>query len=527
MRAPAAIKGAALALLLLPAAAQAAEVTSRAPEASSLVIYRDSGGARATQDAGDGVALVVETRTVDLPAGLSTIRFQGVADTMVPQTAVVEGLPAPVDERNFDYDLLTPGALVARAVGERVRLVRTLPGSGQVQERTGVIRAAPEGVLIETDGGVEAYQCSGLPERLVFDRAPPGLRDSPTLSMQVMAPRAGRYTLKLGYLAVGFNWSADYVANLGADGTSLELHGWLTLANGSRTSFPAAPTQVVAGTLSRSADTQPVAVEIQGRPTNCWPTATWAQMMERVEFMAYRSMAAPPPPPAPMMAMAMADRLEEVMVKGARKAAQSDLGDYKLYTLPDPTAVAANQIKQVAFLDDTRAPFDRVYRFRGEAFDGESEPEQDPQGELILKFRNERAPNGPGGLGVALPSGLVTVMQTRADGSRMFVGEQSVEDTPVGLPVELPMGVSREVTATAAVALTTQGRLRRAAKTLTFRNTRATPVEVEVREGVTGADFKLIGEDRAHTNRASDLVWTVRLAPGASAELKYTTEQSF
>ncbi len=511
---------AALALLLVPAAASAGEVISRAPEASSLVIYRDSGGARATEDAGDGVALVVETRTVDLPAGDTTIRFQGVADTMVPQTAVVEGLPVPAHERNFDYDLLTPGALVAKAVGERVRLVRTLPGSGQVQERTGVIRAAPDGVLIETDEGVEAYQCSGLPERLVFERAPAGLRDSPTLSMQVTAPKAGRYTLKLGYLAVAFNWSADYVATLAADGTSLELHGWLTLANGSRTSFPAAPTQVVAGTLSRSADTQPVAVNIQGRPINCWPTATWAQMMARVEFLGY---GAPPPLaiPAAPMAMAMADRVEEMVVTGARarKAAQSDLGDYKLYTLPDPTAVAASQIKQLAFLDDVRSPFDRVYRFRGEAFDGESEA-GDPRGELVLKFQNEKAT----GLGVALPSGLVTVMQARSDGGRMFVGEQAVEDTPVGLPVELPMGASREVQMTAAVTRTPAGSRIRHAKTLSFRNTRATRVEVEVRETVTRSAFKLVSEDRAHTNRASDLVWTLKLAPGASAELKYTVE---
>jgi hypothetical protein len=506
---------AALALMTAPAAALAAEVTSASPDASALVIYRDSGGVRATEGSGDGVALVIESRTVDLPAGPSTIRFRGVADTIVPHTAVVEGLPGAVSERNFDYDLLSPAALVAKAVGERVRLVRTMPGSGRVEERAGVIRSAPEGVLIETDEGVEAYKCAGLPERLVFDRAPPGLSDRPTLSMQVDVPAAGRYTLRLGYLAAAFNWSADYVVTLAADGSSLDLHGWLTLANQTQTSFPASPTQVVAGTLSRSDDTRPVEVRAQRLSANCWPTATWAQMMQEAPMVRARVAAAPPP-----LAVPQAARLEEIVVTGAKTAVQSDLGDYKLYSLAEPTAVAARQIKQVAFLEPATAAFDRIYRFRGDVIDGQDGTTDAPEGALILRFQNARA----AGLGVALPAGRVSVMQARAGAGRLFVGEQEISDTPVGLPVEMAMGASREVHATASVALSRQGTRQRRAKTLTFRNVRPTPVEVEVRESVMQSGFRLVTEDRAHANRASDLVWTVKLAAGASADLRYTIE---
>ena len=69
--------------------------------------------------------MVSETRTVDVPAGISTIVFRGVADAIVPQTAAIEGLPAALLESNFDYDLLTPGAVIAKSHGERVQLVRT------------------------------------------------------------------------------------------------------------------------------------------------------------------------------------------------------------------------------------------------------------------------------------------------------------------------------------------------------------------------------------------------------------------
>src|SRR3546814_10324397 len=56
----------------------------------------------------------------------------------------------------------------------------------------------------------------------------------------------------LSYLARGFDWSADYVATLGADGTTLDLGAWVTLANGNGTGFPQASTNVVAGRRGRS-----------------------------------------------------------------------------------------------------------------------------------------------------------------------------------------------------------------------------------------------------------------------------------
>src|SRR3546814_18230215 len=58
-------------------------------------------------------------------------------------------------------------------------------------------------------------------------------------------------TVTLSYLARGFDWSADYVATLGADGSTLDLGAWVTLANGNGTGFPQASTTVVAGRLNK------------------------------------------------------------------------------------------------------------------------------------------------------------------------------------------------------------------------------------------------------------------------------------
>src|SRR5262249_52794370 len=157
--------------------------------------------------------------------------FRGVAATMVPQTADLGGLEDVSIERNFDYDLLSPGALLQKSIGETVHLVRTNPSTGKSTEEAATIVSAPTGTVLKIGDRYEAFQCSDMPEKLVFDRVPEGLLDRPTLTVRVKTRRAGRYALTLRYVATGMNWSADYVARVRPDGKTLDLSGWLTLAN--------------------------------------------------------------------------------------------------------------------------------------------------------------------------------------------------------------------------------------------------------------------------------------------------------
>ena len=69
--------------------------------------------------------------------------------------------------------------------------------------------------------------------------------------------------------------------------------------------------------------------------------------------------------------------VDEIIVTGSRVtrklAEQGELGDYKIYTLPEPTTVAARQTKQVRFLDQPSVTYERVYQVQ--AYDrGEPEP---------------------------------------------------------------------------------------------------------------------------------------------------------
>src|SRR6202012_4163060 len=96
-----------------------------------------------------GFALVSETRTVSIPAGVSRVRFAGVADGIDAASALITGLPSGVLEKNRDAAGLSPSALVAATVGKSVTLVRTHEKSGRTERVAGKILSDADGVVFE------------------------------------------------------------------------------------------------------------------------------------------------------------------------------------------------------------------------------------------------------------------------------------------------------------------------------------------------------------------------------------------
>lgn len=513
-----------------PTAWAQTESVSARPDGATVVIYRDRPvdtvalmeQSRQPWSRLDrqGLALIVETRTVDLPAGEGIIRFRGLATGVVPQSAVLEGLPAHVVERNADFDLLSPASLMERSVGEVVRVVRTNPATGEQVEKAAVIRAGAQGVVLEIDGRFEALDCSGQTERVVFDRIPEGLGDQPTLSVRTRAERAGRHTVTLAYLTTGLQWSADYVARLDPTDGTLDLTGWVTLANFGGTGFPDAPVQVVAGTLRKDEGTTPVEPLVRYQQNQCWPQGTTTFGSGR--FAGYGGAPPPPPPPAPARRMAM--EAADVVVTGNRiarapkLAEQGELGDYKIYTLPEPTTVAARQTKQVRFLEREGVAYERVYR----AGVMNADEEAHPMG-VVVKLRNEEG----AGLGVALPGGSVAVMQPDGAGGVLLAGQDRFEDKGVGLPVRLAFGESPDVRVQTRLvksdsstrgAVTTQ----RTEVETTVTNARSEPVRVElVADAAMRRGFRILSQSvRSRVDDTGYPVWTLSVPANGAATLK-------
>ena len=250
-----------LASVCVPAMARET-VDAAPPSALSVTVYRDpyrGPDQKLDPNWPRGFAMISETRQVTLPAGESTIRFDGVAEGMVAVTAIVTGLPGGTIEKNRNAELLSPGALVDGSLGNRVTITRTNPGTGPETSEDAIVRTrADGGLVLQTAAGFEAVRCSGLAENLTFDRVPAGLSANPVYSIDTRSAEGGSYTITLTYLAWGFDWQANYVATLAdpADAGDLTMHltSWLTLVNDNGQSFPNAELMAVAGKLKVTSD---------------------------------------------------------------------------------------------------------------------------------------------------------------------------------------------------------------------------------------------------------------------------------
>ncbi|WP_443027707.1 DUF4139 domain-containing protein, partial [Sphingopyxis sp. LC363] len=274
-----------------PAAAQPA-VTSLAPEKVSVSVFRDPGrdeGGEISPNWLEGFALISETRTIDLPAGEATVRFEGVAEGMIAVSAIVTGLPGGVVQKNRDAALLSPASLLDGSLGNRVHIRRTSRATGKVTEEEAIIRSGPAGaVVLQTSAGYEALRCTGVPESILYDGVPAGLTAKPTLSVTTRSPAAQRATVTLTYLSTGFDWASNYVARVREDGKTLDLFAWLTVANSNGESFADAGLAAIAGTLNKVSDFEELAERPRTPPLHlsCFPTGSGRY-------------GAPPPPPPP------------------------------------------------------------------------------------------------------------------------------------------------------------------------------------------------------------------------------------
>ncbi len=452
-------------------------VTSDGPSSVSVTVYRDP---RRSGDNGmnlnylGGYALITEQRTVTLPAGEVDLRFEGVAGGIIPQSAIVTGLPDGVIEKNRDAALLSPSALLNGYLGRGVTIRRTSAVTGETNEFDAQIRTdASGGVVLQTAEGFEALQCTGLNETIVYPAIPEGLSAKPTLSVKSRVATPSRATVTLSYLATGFDWQANYVADVSADGQTMNLFSWVTLANGDETSFANAQTQTVAGQPNKGRDNiqraSGGAISLR-----CWPQATTSDIMvKRFDRSRRESRMLGKALLAPMAAMEAESDM--VVVTGSRQveAKQEELGDLKLYRIPVRVTVASQSQKQVAMFEKTAIPFVQFYEAEIWANDYQ---EATPL-VTTLRFQNRKRD----GLGLALPAGKLVAFKA-AGGERLLLGEGGVDDKAIDEQVEVSIGESPLVRYHQKLVENVDNEDSRwAAMELTVTNASRAPAQVEIK----------------------------------------------
>jgi len=433
------------------------------------------------------IALVRDVRELQLPRGTFDLRFMDIAATVNPATVHFRSLTEPsrvnVLEQNYEYDLLEPDKLLRKYVGRDVTLVRRRSENGQTREEEVKARLLSYNSAPVWQIGNEIV--TGLSaDHIKFPELPGNLYTHPTLIWTLDNAGAAHHRVEASYLASKLSWNADYVLTVSRDDKAADLDGWVTLANGSGTSFRNTRLQLVAGDLNRV-----------------------REVMSKVQAFSARN------------APAAADAV----------MAQESFSDYHLYTLGRKTTINNNETKQVSMLTGTGVPVRKRYLVEGQAVyyrNGQhpGSPLKDVV-QVYYQFKNdERA-----GLGMPMPAGIVRVYQADSKGGTQFVGEDRISHTPKDEELNLKIGNAFDVTCER-----NQVDFEKIAPNvyeleyaITLRNHKTSPIAVDVDEPL-GGTWKMVRSSHEWTKTAAwAAAFTVPVAADGTAVLKYRVRVTY
>lgn len=455
-----AFSGLALVLATTPAISQ-----SSGPGDISVTIYNNN------------LALVQDTRRLNIPSGRSVQTFPGVSGQIRAETVGFNAANAGIVEQNFDYDLLSPAKLMEKAVGETVTIVRINPATGQEKRERAKVLAANGGVVLQIGSRIEVLRDDRLPTRVIFDKVPSNLRARPTLSVTLNSSRGGVRPAQLSYLTSGMGWKADYVALFDENAGRMDVQGWITLTNNTGTTFDNAKTLLVAGTPS-----------VNGQRRN--------------------------------------NNRNNIRRAGTESANRESLGDFYLYPLAARTTIANAQTKQVSFLDVTGAPAQKAYEYTNRWLGSQSEAQS---ADTVLQFTS----SSDGGLGDALPAGTVRVYMKDASGQPQFIGENTIGHTPMGSELGLKTGEAFDVKVKPTVTERRRLSSRKWRTTMSYElsNARSAPVTVSlIQDGLDfyWSDTRIVSESMSSERRSSNsIVWKVPVPANGRATVTATFETRF
>jgi hypothetical protein len=396
-----------------------------------------------------------------------------------PETVALSGTGVSIVEQNFDFDLLTPSKLMEKAVGSTITIVRVNPATGVETREQAQVLATNNGVVLKIGDRIEVLRDDGLPVRVIFDKVPENLRSKPTLSVTINGDKRGTKPITLSYLTSGLGWRADYVALFDDATSKIDVQGWITLTNSSGTTYDNAQTTLVAGSPMRA---------------------------DQYRGPQYGRQAPP-----------------KLVQAGTESGDRERIGDFYLYPLAERTTIANQQTKQVSFLDVHGVPAEHGYEFRNYWMGTQEEP---VSAKTVYRFSTGSAK----GLGDQLPAGVLRFYMRDRKGDPQFIGESSIDHTPMGSTLSLSTGDAFDIKVKPVVEKREKAGPRRWKTTMKYTLTNASPKAVTVtlqQDGLWG-DTRIESESLKSTRPNADMAeWKVSVPANGTADVTAVFDSTY
>ena len=348
------------------------------------------------------LALVKDSRYFDLVKGVNQIRFSDVASLIEPTSVHFKSLTAPescaIQEQNYEYDLVSATKLLSKYIDKKIKI---LSEGGSVYE--GILASYDnDNIVISNpqDKSLNMVNRGDNIKNIEFSSLPEGLITKPTLMWQVVNDKGGSHLTEVSYLTAGISWLCDYVVVIDKNDKSIDLAGWVTIANGSGATYKKAGLKLIAGDIHRVDARSP-----------------------EFKFEESRGM------------RALESQFEE-------KA----FFEYHMYTLQGRTTLKDNQTKQIALLNAAGVAVNKLFIYDpaqdyGWSYYKESQGTKEQKVKVKVEVINSQKNN----LGMPLPKGKVRVYKKDSDGKLEFIGEDAIDHTPKDEKIRLYLGDAFDV----------------------------------------------------------------------------------
>ena len=455
-------------LLPLGLAANAQEVPVSAQRDLTLTLYQ-----------GD-LALVHDSRWLTLKPGENHLSLMGTSQRMLPESLQLTGLDDTVRLIDMGQSpaTLTPQRLLRDAIGQRVQLRMVDPALGEEKLEPATLLSVEGGLVLDLGGRTVMLPYD--PERIVLEQREPDLQAEPSLTLRLYGEAAGGQTVTLAYLTHGLGWKADYVAELDADGKHATLSAYVSVTNGTGTSFNKAKLRLVAGEVRSLRPVQPL--------------------------------------PAPMLRSATAEAAPMAMDQAA--AAPVAISDRYLYDTGLEIDIDPAEQRAFVLFEDRRLPVERLYEFDGLATAQNIEKSNPAHAAIRLRFTNtpEKGKAQP------LPAGVVRAYEPEKKGPSLFVGEDRIPHSPADGSFEVALGEAFDVTATSRQVnferLSKEGSYE-ATQEVVVTNAKTEAVTVEL-TGRFAGDWRMLDESVPHEKKDSrTALWRLTVPAGGEVKLDY------
>jgi len=441
------------------------------------------------------LSLVKDMRKADLKGGVNEIIFDGVAQRIQPETAIIYGDGIKVAEQNYSYNLMNYANFINQSIGENVTTVRINPENGEnIFEKAQIIGANSGQPILRFDYGIE----TNYPGRVIFDKIPAGMSNKPTLAAKLNVAQGGLKNLQLAYLTDGISWKTDYVANV-IDNTKLDLTGWVTINNESGVDYEKAKIQLVAGAVNI---VRPMMARSRG------------MMMKTIGFAANDAMEMGAPEP-------------EI------------ISSYELYTLPNITTIKDKQTKQIALIERKNVTYKKEFNLQSPFYFGDYGDNEFEKHHPYITYVMENV--AASNLGISLPGGTMRFYENDKNGNLQFIGSDMIKNTSKEDTIRLDLGEAFNISLSGKIKQIRQDEISRKPENKCFMVKTLRTYEVEVTlnnaEDVDNtvifkqsvpAQHKIVKENiKSELKNAIIRQWAISAAKNSKSTLNYTVEVTF